>query len=85
MRKGALLAKMDVQSAFRTIPVHPADHHFLGVAWEKQLYVDTTLPFGLRSALFNAVADALEWILKRHYLDDFIVAGHEISLGYLAS
>ena len=49
-----------------------------------ELYVDTTLPFGLRSApkIFNAVADALEWILREqgivhiwHYHDDFFVAG----------
>lgn len=42
------------------------------------------LPFGLRSApkLFNAVADALQWIAVQqgawyinHYLDDFIVIG----------
>jgi len=39
------------------------------------------LPFGLRSApkIYNAVADALQWILRRegidifHYLDDFLV------------
>lgn len=52
--------------------------------WEGALYVDAMLPFGLRSApkIFNAVADGLEWYLRRrgvrnvfHYLDDFIVIG----------
>ena len=46
-------------------------------------YVDTSLPFGLRSApkIFNAVADALHWILTQqgwtslHYLDDFLLFG----------
>ena len=39
------------------------------------------LPFGLRSTpkIFTALADALEWILRRrgidHYLDDFVVIG----------
>lgn len=27
MGKGTLLAKMDVKSAFRIIPVHPSDRH----------------------------------------------------------
>jgi hypothetical protein len=75
---------MDIQSAFRIVPVHPADRHLLGIEWEGKLYVDDALPFGLRSApkIFNAIADALEWILKQHgleevwhYLDDFLVAG----------
>ena len=48
------------------------------------LYIDTCLPFGLRSAprLFNIAADLLEWILKdrgvtfvMHYLDDFLTVG----------
>ena len=52
--------------------------------WEGKVYVDKVLPFGLRSApkLYNAVADALLWILSRfdgadgiHYLDDFLLFG----------
>ena len=48
------------------------------------MFIDTVLPFGLRSApkIFNAVADALEWIVRKdgvrelyHYLDDFLVLG----------
>ena len=81
---GTFLAKLDIKSAYHIIPVHPADHHLLGLAWEGKLYVDATLPFGLRSApkIFNAVADALQWILESHgiplilhYLDDFITLG----------
>ena len=81
---GTQLAKIDIKSAYRIIPVHPDDRPLLGMLWEDQLYVDAALPFGLRSApkLFNAVADALEWIAKHlgieflwHYLDDFITIG----------
>ena len=52
--------------------------------WEEVLFVDTALPIGLRSGpkLFNAVADAVEWILQQagvvdiiHYLDDFLLVG----------
>ena len=44
--------------------------------------MDTTLPFGLRSApkIFTALVDAAEWIIRRrgvrfciHYLDDYLV------------
>ena len=56
--------------------------------WQGKLYVDTTLPFGLRSApkIFNAVADAAQWIIQEmgarylwHYLDDFITIGRSCS------
>ena len=86
--KGAQLAKMDIESAFRTVPVHPNDCPLLGMKWKDQLYIDQTLPFGLRSApkIFNSIADALKWIVKTrgakltyHYLDDFIVIGAPLS------
>lgn len=83
------MAKFDIESAYRLVPVHPDDRPLLGMKWRDFLYVDTALPFGLRSApkIFNALADALEWIMRKqgvrcslHYLDDFIVFGRaEIS------
>ena len=78
---GCLLTKIDIRSAYRLIPVHPQDRYLLGMKWQGALYVDCVLPFGLRSApkIFNAVADALQWILCRqgidhifHYLDDYL-------------
>ena len=82
--KGALMAKFDVKAAYRNIAVHPAERYLLGMKWRGQQYVDLALPFGLRSApyIFNAVAEAVEWILVYsykvsdllHYLDDFISA-----------
>ena len=30
---GALLAKIDIKSTFRPLPVHPADRHMLGMQW----------------------------------------------------
>lgn len=82
--QGCLLAKVDISKAYRMVPVHPEDRPLLGMLWEDQLYVDGTLPFGLRSApkIFSAVADAIEWIARQaglrcigHYLDDFLLAG----------
>ena len=66
--RGAVLAKFDVLGAFRTVPVHPDDRGLLGMRWRDKVYVDKVLPFGLRSApkVYNAVADALLWILIKH-------------------
>ena len=77
--KGTQLAKMDIEEAYRLVPIHPDDKHLLGIKWNNHTYIDITLPFGLRSAL----TDALQWILERrgvshvaHYnLDDFITLG----------
>ena len=84
MGKGSLLAKIDIKSAYRLVPVSPLDRIWLGMCWKDQIYVDSKLPFGLRSAPknFTAIADALEWCMTiegvqavYHYLDDFIVLG----------
>ena len=81
---GALMAKLDIKSAYRLVPVHPHDRYLLGVEWEGAYFADGALPFGLRSApkIFMAVADALQWIMLSggvtmvdHYLDDFITIG----------
>lgn len=81
---GARLAKFDIMSAYRLLPVHPTDRPLLGVMWRDAQFVDGMLSFGLRSApkIFSAVADALEWIIRRegvdlidHYLDNFILYG----------
>ena len=77
--QGTLLAKVDIKSAFRLLPVHPADRHLLAMRWDQHIFIDTCLPFGLRSApkLFN-----VSWILEQqqvtpvlHYLDDFLMMG----------
>ena len=38
--QGCFLAKMDIESAFRLIPVHPDDYELLGMFWDgKYLYL----------------------------------------------
>ena len=84
MGPGCQLAKLDVEHAYRNVPVHPDDQILLAMQWKGGIYIDTVLPFGLRSApkIFSAIADALEWILLDqgvslilHYLDDFLTMG----------
>ena len=75
------MVKLDLEQAFRHIPVRPEDWHLLGFTWEEKFYYDIVFGFGLRSApyIFNLFAEALHWILDRHlparirhYLDDFL-------------
>jgi hypothetical protein len=79
-----LMAKVDIQEAYRAVPVHPSDQRFLGLSWEGTTFIDKVLPFGLRSApkLFSALTDAMMWMLHDrgvvnaiHYLDDFLLLG----------
>lgn len=78
---GSLMLKLDLESAFRHIPVRVEDWPLLGFTWLGQLYYDIVLGFGCRSApyVFNLFSEALHWILERniparirHYLDDFL-------------
>ena len=83
--RGTLLAKLDVESAYRIIPVYSHDCYLLGIKSQGKYFIDLALPFGLRSApfMFSSFADHLEWILKHnyevqfllHYLDDFHTLG----------
>jgi len=86
--RGALLAKVDIKSTFRVLSVHPSDRHLLAMTWNEQIYINTCLPFGLRSApkLFNIFAEFLSWILEQkgvrlllHYLDDFLIRSPAMS------
>ena len=47
---GARLAKIDIESAYRLIPVHPQDRPLQAICWKDRMYIDPMLPFGLRSA-----------------------------------
>lgn len=80
---GSFLAKTDIESAFRLIPLRPCDYELFGMHWQGKYYYDKVLPFGLRSApfLFNRLSEAIEWILILkchisfvcHILDDFLI------------
>lgn len=42
--RGALMAKFDLKSAYRQVPVHPDDRWLLRMEWKGQLFVDTARP-----------------------------------------
>ena len=89
--RGCQLTKLDVEAAYRIVPVHPDDHPLLGLCWDGQVFLDTTLPFGLCSApkILNTVVDGLHWVLEQeglevlHNLDDFLLfeAPEELTKG----
>ena len=60
------LAKCDIESAYRSIPMHSDDRWVLGMSWKGGVYVDTVLPFGLRSVpkIYSVVADVMQWLME---------------------
>ena len=48
--EGCFLAKTDIKSAFRIIPIHPADYSLLGMKFDNLYYFDRCLPMGLSSS-----------------------------------
>ncbi|XP_053398262.1 uncharacterized protein LOC128556673 [Mercenaria mercenaria] len=83
--RSALLAKRDIKSAFRLLPVNPTDFHLLGMKVDNMYYFDKCLPMGLSlsCALWEKVSTFLHWLVTEvtgletldHYLDDFIFVG----------
>lgn len=79
---GAFMAKTDIESAFRIIPIHPDDHELLGMKWNGSFYFDTCLPMGCASSckIFETFSSSVEWISLHklgcahvvHVLDDFL-------------
>ena len=82
LKTGSFLAKTDIQSAFRIMPIHPSCYHLLGFKMNNMYFYDKCLPMGLSSScqLFERLSTALEWYLKHklhishviHILDDFL-------------
>ena len=82
-RSIVFMTKVDIEAAFRIIPVAPSDTHLLGFRWRELYYMDAVLPMGCSSscAIFESFSTALEWIAMNtlgatkviHVLDDFLV------------
>ena len=80
--KGCFLAKTDIKSAFRIIPIAPRDFPLLGIEWQGKFYFDKCLPIGCSSScqIFETLSTGLEWIAAHklhasaviHILDDFL-------------
>ena len=79
----AYMAKTDIKSAFRLIPIHKADHPLFCFQWQEVFYYDVCLQMGCSASckIFETFSTALEWIAKdkleisfmTHILDDFFL------------
>ena len=76
--RGALMAKVDIKSAYRTIPVHPDDRALLGMVWKRHLFIDMALPFGLLSA--SIIFRGHEWqgSVVQFHSDNMAVVEHGV-------
>ena len=84
------MAKIDLQSAYRSVPIHPNHQTLTGLQWtfltanQTINFVDSRLPFGARKspAVFHRITQAVKRMMIRRgydatvvYLDDFFIAG----------
>ena len=55
--RGSLLAKTDIDNAFRLLPVHLSDQQLLGMHWEGQLFhrPAVAIQFAVSSSLVRCV------------------------------
>ena len=95
-----LMAKADIKSAFRLLPIKPGDFDLLGMKVGGYFFVDKCLPMGAASApaLFEIFSTFIEWATTDHakcgrilhYCDDFLAygghgEGHESCMHMLKS
>lgn len=79
--RGCSLIKLDVEAAYKQVPVKESDWPLLGFKWLGKYFYERTLPFGLRSScrIWDWYAAALHYFFERagvdvviHYIDDFL-------------
>lgn len=60
--QGCLMAKTDLEDAFRVIPIHPSCFKLLGFSWNDEFFFDRCLPMGARSScrIFETFSCALQ-------------------------
>lgn len=90
IKPNAYLAKIDLKSAYRHVPIHPSNYTATGLAWqfngdENRTYLyDCKLPFGAAKSpeIFHRLTQAITRMMDRRgfntvlaYLDDFLVIG----------
>lgn len=80
---GTHMAKIDIESAYRCIPVAPEDWPLQGLKWRGELYFDIVMQFGLATAtaIFEYYSSAAEFFARallnialiEHYVGDFFI------------
>lgn len=82
---GYFMAKVDLKSAYRSVPISPESQKVTGFKWTLNgvtaYFVDTKLPFGSKEApgIFHRLSQAVRRMMARRgfnivaYLDDFFI------------
>ena len=93
--RGCWLIKLDVEAAYKQVPVREEDWPLLGFKWRGKFYYERVLPFGLTSSCrkWELYATALHYFLKKkfgvdcivHYIDDylFVLESRELAVHQL--
>jgi len=89
LRHGYYMAKVDIKSAYRHIPIHPVSQKVTGLHWTfsdgtDAYFYDAKLCFGARAApqIFHRISQAVKRMMARRgynqivaFQDDFLVIG----------
>ena len=86
MGRNCFMAKVDIEAAYRHVPIDPYDWDLTAFCWPtdslEDLYLDGYLQFGLKNAceVFNRIGRAIVRMMARRgfkcivvYVDDFII------------
>ena len=74
LQPGYVMAKIDLKSAYRSIPIHPSNCAGTGLKWKFKgnevkftYFVDTRLPFGGKRSpeIFNCLTQAVRRIMAK--------------------
>ena len=96
VKPGDFMATIDLQDAYRSVPIHPDDRTHFGLRWDfgfgPTYLTDNFLCFGSKCSafIFNRLTDAVTRFMRRsgytcfNYLDDFIIIASSYSDATLA-
>lgn len=97
MNPGCFLAKVDLRSAYRSVPIHPSNYTYMGLSWtfqkggQKSYMIDAKLPFGSGKAcqIFQCLSNSVSRMLAKrgvqtiNYLDDILIVSSSKSKCWL--
>ena len=87
--RNCYIGKVNIESDFQIIPIHPSDYWLLGLQFQNETYFDKRLPMGasISCSTYEELSRSIQWILVNgvapssdwsYILDDFIaVAARE--------
>ena len=78
--RGCHIYKLDISRAFRHVKLDPGDYNLQGLRHYNH-YVDTCLPFGYGSAIFQKLSDAIRHIMTQRNYDVINYIDYVIGVG----